>query len=87
MPKQGQWLQPEGEGREEGGREEGSPKPGARGRHGGRETSSINSIAHVFGMAVEGVRSSKSLSGWAYSETVVSQGTTWMQRVRHSPGS
>ena len=82
MPKQGQWLQPEGEGREEGGMEEGSPNPVARGRHGGRETSSINSIAHVFGMAVQGVR-----AGWAYSETVVSQGTTLMQRVRHSPGS
>ena len=55
---------------------------GGRREGGGRETSSINSIAHVFGMAVQGVR-----AGWAYSETVVSQGTTLMQRVRHSPGS
>ena len=38
----------------------------------------FNSIARAFGMAVQGVRSSKRLSGWAYSETVVSQGTNYI---------
>ena len=87
MPKQGQWLQPEGEGREEGGREEGSPNLEREGGMEGGRRHPFNSIARAFGMAVQGVRSSKRLSGWAYSETVVSQGTTLMQRVKHSPGS